>query len=224
LEYFNSARQKTKPISPSTFHEYAALANEAVSAALRQLDSTPDNFSKFDMYFIASRLFRETGHVEGMRRCNRFLKRSVLSCESNSTTDIEQIKASVSVLNLIAFELIPVRIPDLNPKKFPNVREPKLESFTEKDFKESEELKLRTTALVDRLPPDNDLRRRTHRDLALWYGLLGKNELADKEKRVLFRLVGCDDDIILYPQSAACGSFVWWSKVELGNSVSCGMG
>jgi hypothetical protein len=53
---------------------------------------------------------------------------------------------------------------------------------------------------------------------------MGKPELAERQKQVLFELVGVNDDSILYPQSIMCGQVAWWhpEKVEVGGA--CGMG
>jgi hypothetical protein len=124
----------------------------------------------------------------------------------------------------MAYSLIPVNIPNLNPHDSIAGRQTPLEPFTEKDFKESEKLKLRAVAMADRLDSKNHLRRKAHRDLALWYMQLGKNQLAQKEKQTLFELVGCEDDSILYPQAAGCGHVVWWKKERNIVTMGCGMG
>jgi hypothetical protein len=49
-------------------------------------------------------------------------------------------------------------------------------------------------------------------------------ELAEKEKQILFELVGLHDDTILFPRSVGCGHVVWWEKEPNIFAVECGMG
>jgi hypothetical protein len=203
------------------------LADTAVQKALRQLDRGSDKFAKLNMYFIASQLFQRARDTTGMHKCNKVLEEAIEACEGDSPIDEQQIKAAASILNTKAYGFIPVHIPDQNPKDLffrQRQRQTEVKSFTERDFQESEKLKLRAVAIVDRLATTNDLRRKSHRDLALWYAELGKKELAEKEKQVLFELVGCNDDSILYPQQAGCGDLVWWQKEHTIPGLLCGMG
>ncbi|MFX8414279.1 hypothetical protein ABTL42_19300, partial [Acinetobacter baumannii] len=78
-------------------------------------------------------------------------------------------------------------------------------AFTNDQFLESEKLRLRGLALLDRLDAKNQTRWRGHRDMVIWYRLLGKFGLAEKEKLTLFQLVGIWDDEILYPRGGVCG-------------------
>jgi hypothetical protein len=99
-----------------------------------------------------------------------------------------------------------------------------LASFAEKDLYESEKLKLRAAAMADRLNSKSDIRRKAHRDLSLWYSRIGKIEVAEREKQILFELVGCKKDSILYPQSGMCGHLVWWNPEPVSFAERCGMG
>jgi hypothetical protein len=129
------------------------------------------------------------------------------------------------VLNSMAFGIVPLQISD-RPlgENFAGFRIKPIGPVSEGDFKQSEMLKQRAAAMVDRLDASDDLRRRTHRDLALWYKQLGKSEKAEKEKHILFKLVGSHNDSILYPQSPGCGGLVWWKSEKLTRFIDCGMG
>jgi len=165
--------------------ENAALADTAVQKALLQLDLVDDNFARFNTYYIASRLFEKTGNVDAMKKCNQLLDELFQSCQSDSPIDQDRIKTATSILNSMAYGFIPVRIPDQSYFVPPTIK-----PFTEQDFEESEKLKRRAIALVDRLDPTEHLRRKEHRDLTLWYMQLGKTEQAEREKQILFELPG----------------------------------
>jgi hypothetical protein len=219
--HLTKVKKEAEPGSQSIADENSVLADTAIQKALIQLDKASENFATLNMYFIASRLFQEMGNTDGVRKCNTVLKKAFQSCEGNSLIDEEQIKAAASVLNSMANGLIPVYIQDV-----PWGRQTQVKSFTEKDFKESEKLKLRAVAMVDRLDTKNHLRRKAHRDLALWYMQFDKMEMAEKEKQTLFKLVGFEDDSVLYPQQAECGQLIWWQKEhrQITGVVLCGMG
>jgi len=203
----------------------SALAASAIQAALKQLDMASDPFAKLNFYFIASILFKKTGNVDGIRKCNSYLAETFQSCESGTTTDERVIKAASSVLNSMAYGIVPIEIgySPTNSKKPGKV-------FTEDDFNASEKLKLRALAIVDGLARTDQVRRLAHRDLVLWYKEFGKEELAEKQMQVLFGLVGCTDKSILYPKAGACGHLVWWTPETPSTSkvaramVKCGMG
>jgi hypothetical protein len=207
--------------SPPISKENLFLAGTAVQKALTQLDQTTDKFAKLNMYFIASRLFQKMGNAKNFQKCNTVLANAFESCEGKSQIDEILIKASSSVLNSMAYGLIPIEIPDARPPLETPVH---VASFAEKDLLESEKLKLRAVAMTDRLSASNDVRRRAHRDLSLWYSRIGKIEVAEREKQILFELVGCKKDSILYPQSGMCGHLVWWNPEPVSFAGDCGMG
>ncbi len=205
--------------------ENRVLADKAIRTALMSADKSSSKFSKLNLYFMASKLFERSGNADGMRTCCKVLAEAFQSCEGNSAVDPEQIKACASVLNSMAYGLIAVQIPEFNPKDSPGTanRTPEI-SFSEKDFIASEKLKLRTISMVDRLDAKDHVRRKGHRDLALWYMKLRKKQLAEKQRQILFELVGFKDDSVLYPQHEGCGSFVWWKKEKLQGGFDCGRG
>jgi hypothetical protein len=198
--------------------ENLSLSDHAIQKSLTQLDQDNDQFSKLNLYFVASTLFEKVGDKKGQRKCSAVLWQAFQSCESHSPIDESLIKASSSVLNSMAYGLIPIEVPDGTPPL-------QTEFFTEQNFKECEKLKLRALAMTDRLDANNHLRRKAHRDMAIWYQTLGKQELAEAEKHKLFELVGFKDDSILYPQPGACGSYIWWQKTVISSlGDQCGMG
>ena len=219
-----SAETEAKPPPQSTGVENSALADAAIRKALKQLDNSSETFAKLNIYFIASQLFQKSGNTAGMQECNNVLEEAFKSCEVKASADEAQIKALSSILNSMAYGFIPIHIWDLDLKEKPWERQNEVKPLTEKEFRESKKFKLKSIALVDKLPPDSHVRRKAHRDLVLWYIQLGKNEMAEEEKQVLFELVGTKDDSILYPQQGTCGHLVWWVREGRAGGPFCGMG
>ncbi len=204
---------------PSISHETFVLADTAIRKALPELHEVAEPFAKLNMYFIASRLFQKMGNTDETYKCNEILEKTFKTYEKSSTVYEDQIGAASSVLNSMANGVIAVHISD-SAQRVPQTQ---ITATNQEDFDASQKLKLRALAMVDRLDPSNHVRRKTHRDLTLWYLQLGKDELAEKEKLVLFELVGIHDDSILYPQSLGCGQIVWW-KIASSVGMLCGMG
>jgi hypothetical protein len=213
-----------KSTAPSISSENTALANSAITTALAQLEQTSNKFVKLNMYFIASRLCQKTGNEEDMRKCDTLCQDAIRSSEQNSQIDEEQMRAAASILDSMAYAFISVDIPDRVDDATYWGRQPAVKPFTEKDFKDSEDLRLKAVAILDRLDANNHLRRKAHRDLTLWYMRLGKKEKEDQQKQILFELVGCKDDSMLYPQVGGCGTLVWWKQERVQFSFECGMG
>ncbi|HEY9774800.1 MAG TPA: hypothetical protein V6C81_13645 [Planktothrix sp.] len=213
------------PLTPSSMDSRARLA---LSRAMGELSVSTDNFDRLVMYFVASKLYQQAGLSDQAESCKEVFNKALSSCEKKSSVDEPTIKAAWVILNAQAFDLLPLGPPDRLDNQRRNVfRErpsPIISKYDDLAFKQSEELKLRVASLVDRLSPGNDLRRLTHRNLVLWYQRLGKTDLADKQKNMLFELVGVHDDRILYPQIGACGHPVWWLTEPPVNKFSCGMG
>ena len=199
------------------------LANASIDMAMEQLNKSTDVFAKLGLHFIAWRMYRETGNFVGLKRCNTALEADFENYKENETFDEAEIKATTYILNLLSNSLIPVTIPKSNPAEF-SLRQKEISPFSDRDFKESEMLRRRAVEMTDRLAPQNDIRRKAHRDLVLWNYLQGKTETAEIEKQILFELVGIKDDSILYPQSGMCGHLVWWSATAVRVSGFCGMG
>jgi hypothetical protein len=196
------------------------LADKALIEAVKSLEQISDEFTRLNFYFIASRLFRRAGDIDGSRKCGAVLTKAFKSSEGKSPIDEASIWACSSILNSEAYGLIPIVIPDIKPTSA------QATSFTKEEFETCEKLKLRAVSMTDRLDATNHLRRKAHRDLSLWYSQLGKTELADKQKQTLLELVGTKNDSILYPHVQMCGHLVWWQVVP--NYVlpgdNCGMG
>lgn len=216
-----NAKEKLKSDSQQIANESNILANTAIQWSLTQLEKASDKLAKLNLYFIASRLYQKMGNSSGMGQCNKVLNSAFQACEKNSPVDNEQIKAATSILNSMAYGVIPINVPDYPKNHHMYIHAP---TFSEKDFKESEALKLRAGAMADRLPANNHVRRKAHRDLVIWYIQLGKMGLAEREKEKLFKLVGCKDDSILYPQHGGCGRLVWWVVEKQLSTFDCGMG
>lgn len=221
----NSTEQaKTKP-------ENIQLADKAIGLAITELDKATDKFAKLNMYVTALHLFERTENTVGSEQCLKVLEAEFKACEGETAVDEDQILTATTVLNRMASNLITVFITDFDPRDLPNDRHDRkfrdqlsVKPFTETDFKRSEELRLRAIAIADRLGEENHLRRKAHRDMVLWYTRLGKVELAEKEKRILFELVGFEDESILYPQAGMCGHLIWWTRKITSSGGFCGMG
>ncbi len=218
----DAAKKPKSKIQPPD--AYSDLADAAVQKAVIQLEHSSETFAKLNMYFIASRLFQRLGDTDGMNRCNLILEKAFQSGERGTPIDEEQTRAVVSILSSMANGLIAVHIPLQNPHEAPAGPAVTMKPFTEKEFKESEKLRLRAVAIADRLGTQNHVRRKAHRDMSLWYSQLGKRQLAEAEKQTLFELVGLKDDKILYPQAEACGHLVWWTKETNVAAYDCGRG
>lgn len=149
-------------------------------------------------------------------------KAAVKAIEEDDSASEEAIDAVISLFDVLAYGLIPLRIADheLGQIKLDDATK----SSTADRFVDAEALKLRGMVLADRLDMDSHVRRKAHRDLALWYQELGKVELAERQKERLFELIGVRNDRLLYPQSGGCGSLIWWKAEAPKYSYDCGMG
>jgi hypothetical protein len=215
----SNATNESSSASQSKLDENKILAAAAMRNALIQLDGMSNVFARLNLYFIASALLQRAGNLAEARRCDNVLEEAFRSCE-RSPVDEDDMMAASSILDSMAYGLIPIDVPD-----FKELRGIKTVHYTEDDFKESEKFKLRAIAMIDhRLSSTSHLRRKAHRDLSLWYAELGKTEKAEKEKEVLFGLVGIHDDDILYPKSAGCGQLTWWVQEKFTGGMLCGMG
>ncbi len=189
--------------------EHRVVADNAIRAAIEQLDQGSKKVESFNMYLVASGLSRVTGNTRNEKNCTKVLNAAIQACEDNRTVDSAQIKMISSILDSMAYGLIPISVEDTQAQS-----RRRLPAFDMKKFDQSERLKLKAAALLDRLPATDHNRRKAHRDLILWYTQLGKGEKALKEKEELFNLVGVKDDRILYPQSVMHGYPIWWSVAK----------
>lgn len=215
------AKEQSKTSETKISKERLAIADKAIKAAIAQLGpdlKEPSGF-RLRMYLIASDLSRLTGNMQNEQKCTNELNAAIQACEASKTVDSGQVKAVASILNSMAFGLIPILVPDYQTQV-----PPQLPEFDMKNFDECERLKLRAAALLDRLPTGDQERRKAHRDLSLWYSQLGRDDKALREKEELFKLVGVKDDRILYPQSGMCGHPMWWATEKLTYESNCGMG
>lgn len=203
----------------------AKVAEHALKEAMVQLSKSSKNSIKLQLYFIASILAKRAGMQDVARECDGHVTSAITACEVAKLIDEEQIAAAMSVLNSMAYAVIPFRIPDREPVGKTSVQSDVTTPGAIK-FQKCEQLKLRAVSLADRLPETSHARRKAHRDMAIWYMQFGKAALADKQKKILFKLVGVNDDRILYPSSGICGSLSWWHLAAANNvvAVKCGRG
>lgn len=200
-------------------NEKRAVADKAIGAAIAQLGQGFDDAQALNLYLIASCLSRMTGNTQNEQKCIKALNEAIRACEASKTVDSVRIKVASSILNSMAYGLIPISIPDYQA---PTPAQATV--IDRKNIDQSERLKLRAAALLDRLPTADHDRRKAHRDLSLWYLQFGKGEKARKEKQELFKLVGVKDDRILYAQHGSCGHPLWWSLEKVAGYAKCGMG
>lgn len=199
--------------------ENRADADRAIDAALAQLHKSSKKAEALQMYYIAACLSRMTGKIQNEEKCNRVVNAAIKYCEGGAGEDYAQINAVATILNAMAYGLTPIRIPEGN-WSVPAQKEP----IDMPHFEQSEKLKLKAVAMLDRLSPGDHDRRKAHRDMSLWYSQLGRDDKALKEKQVLFKLVGVSDDRIMYPQAKGCGRLVWWTAGRANSARLCGMG
>ena len=201
-----------------------ALATISIKQALKELEHSSDKSLKLNLYFAASRLLKAMGNESEFQKCQLVLTNAYKACDGAGPPDVEQVKGASSVLNLMAYGLIPFDLPDTGPH---TRQPPALSSLTEEKFLNAEQLRLRALAFTDRLSPANHVRRKAHRDMVLWYADLQKLDKSEKQKQILFKLVGIKDNSILHPQYETCSTQpIWWeAPKKVGNGMRfCGMG
>lgn len=204
--------------------ETAETAEATLQQARLLLETSGKSFISLHLYFMLSCLFQKVGNSADSAKCLKIVDDAITGCESDFNKNANQVEAVVSILNSKSYAIIPVHISDRS--KDPVYKRDPSQSQTDwdVDFYDAEKLRLRALALVDRLPSTSQLRRKAHRDMVIWYTLLGQHQDAQKEKFVLFNMVGVYDDRILYPQSGGCGRVVWWKAEPIKDVMLCGLG
>lgn len=209
-----------KPDLPA---ENLALAREALSKALPLIKESRDLFFRLNMYLIASGRFRELGDIENAEKCDDAIQTYIRVCELDPAAHADQLEAAASVLDSEAWAYVQVPISDRRPySNKESTIEP--QACSDESFEKAQKLRLRALALLDKLGPESHLRKKAHRDMALWYQALGKTELAQAQKEILFDMVGIHSEEILYPQILGCGHLLWWTNVKPAIQGACGMG
>lgn len=217
-----AAEQAAKTVDGSSKCEGAEerlLANSALEAAIKQLDQSKEPYSRLVMLFITSSMYQRLGDTSGAQQCNTFINKYLSAVKSASSPSVDQISAAIHVLELQAFQKIQLEIPEYLPQPLP-----RLETYSKADYIAAEKLRLEAVLIADKLPASEHVRRKAHRDLALWYTALGKEIQAEKEKQVLYTLVGFKNESLLNPQVAGCGSLAWWLQKPLEMTYDCGRG
>lgn len=221
----NAAKNRFKGALPeSTLEtERTTRALRFIELAQKELEGTTKLFPKLGLRFIALSLLREMGDADAIEKCNKAFEEELVAFEKEESNSEQHIEDASSVLNMLADVLLAVPILDFDPAKYPYL-ESRVRPFTEGEFRESEKLRIRAVRLVDQLDKASHIRRKAHRDLVIWYYKLGKTVLAEREKRVLFDLLGSTDESLLYAQPGHCGHVVWWKTTEVASGIMCGMG
>lgn len=191
----------------------------ALTQAIKELNQTENQYPKLCMYFIACTLYNEMGDVVSVQSCNDALEVQLKSIEHKRLPTGEEVRAALAALDAQSYSHIPA-LPE-GQKTNETAEKP---VYSTSDFALCKQLKLRGLAIADKLPDSDHIRRKAHRDLALWYQKLGKIELAKEQKQYVFKLVDCNDEEILYPQFGTCGDLVWWQKERITRIERCGMG
>lgn len=209
--------------APTT--ERLILADHATQLSVKLQKEAPESATKLHKYFIASLLFRRIGNTQGALECERLIEQSIEDCETNTDSSPEAIKQAVSVLNLMAFRLAPVTIPNaVNSSPSLSKHAGVAPVIDATAASKSERLRLRALDLADRLQSSDHVRRKAHRDMVFWYRHFDKQNLAEEQKQILFELVGVSDDKILFPVSQFCGRAIWWTAAAGQVAALCGMG
>lgn len=214
--------------SPTATITNAAISQETTREALKQLVAGDENHHQMNLYYIAFLLLRKAGDQEGAEKCNAILQKLITDCEKSQGSNEKQIASAISVLNMQAYELMPVDIPDTKPPysiNFADLFGLPAENFSETNIMKAESLWLKSIALADKLPANSHTRRMAHRNLALLYKAMGKNDAAEQQKQILFTLIGKKGDYFLYVSEYFCGHPVWWVEPRAKEIESfCGMG
>ncbi|MDQ5963905.1 MAG: hypothetical protein QG625_59 [Cyanobacteriota bacterium erpe_2018_sw_39hr_WHONDRS-SW48-000098_B_bin.30] len=195
------------------------LAVSAVSESIRLLSQSTDEFAKLNLYLIAGSMAKKLGDTADAKVCEKVLESAIKSCEDGTRRTPEHAKNVIAVLNAMSCAYVMVPIADYPA---PQKKEPIV--CTEAQFEQGEKLRRRALAIADKLPETEHVRRKAHRDMALWYAALGKQSLANHQKQELFKMIGSSDDKLLYPQSAGCSSTTWWEVKTIVHAYDCGMG
>ncbi len=196
-----------------------ALAVSAVRESVRLLGQANDEFAKLNLYLIAGSMAKKLGDKADAKVCEKTVESAIKSCENGPWLTSYQVNNVIAVLNAMSCAYVMVSIADYPA---PQKKEPI--ACTEAQFEQGEKLRRRALAIADKLPETEHVRRKAHRDMALWYAALGKQSLANHQKQELFKMIGSSDDKLLYPQSAGCSSTTWWEVKTIVHAYDCGMG
>ncbi|MDR3617206.1 MAG: hypothetical protein P4L53_26865 [Candidatus Obscuribacterales bacterium] len=221
--------QWAKRVSKEEFttNKNAPIAIDFLNKALVELNLSTDDYSRLYMYWIASNLLHKAGDEKDSRKCEQYIEDYIQLFETGKSINEKQLSVAVSLLNIRAYNIVAVNIPDAPPSDPTSLKKTSLPGGppSPRDIASSEAFWLRSAALADRLQPTADLRRMVHRNLSLWYQIVGKNDQAEEQKLILFSLIGKHDDRLLYPSNGFCGHLAWWVVPQKNVSVLlCGMG
>lgn len=191
----------------------------AVSALTSAVALAPgcDRKSAMPIYQSAGSLFEALNKTESARQCDEQLEKLIKQCEEDKNLDVEEVRAAAAALNTMGSSAASFSFWGRNAAKT-------FSKTSDEEFRRNERYRLRALTLLDRLPASDHQRRLGHRDLAVMYAAQGETELADKQKQVLFDLVGIADDSILNPQNTGCGQITWWRIKKVSTGMLCGMG
>lgn len=206
-----------KPEKPGK--EELDLARKATKEAYQLLKESGSDEYRLELLYVASCMQRRLGNIKEAETYTQTIDRELLSYEAAKSVRIDRAQSAVNVLNAKSNIIIPVQIPDYKITAKPNIK-----PFSTEEFKASEALRLRAVAIADKTPSTEHVRRKAHRDMALWYQMLGKEKLAEEQKHALFQLVGFKNDNALYPNHKGCGQIEWWQEKVSVSTFDCGMG
>jgi hypothetical protein len=220
--------QWAKRVSKEEFksNKNASIAIGTINEAVSELSACKDSYTKLHMYLVASVLLRKAGDEKDSKKCEEYIENFIHHCETAESLDEKQMSVAISLLNSKAYGLVAVDIPDTMPSYSTSPEKVALPDGppTFQELADSEALWLRSAVLADRLKPTAHLRRMVHRNLSLWYQMVGKKDQAEQQKQILFSLVGKHDDRLLYPSKGFCGGSAWWILPSARGIEMCGMG
>lgn len=217
-EVLNTARGQAR-LPEKIGRDELNLAIQATKDAYQLLKQSNSDENRLELLFIAACIQQRLGNMKEAEIYTQTIDQELRSFEEAKNVGIARAEAAVNVLNAKSYGIIPMQILDFKTTATPNIK-----AFSAEEFKASEALRLRALAIADKTPSTEHVRRKAHRDMVLWYQTLGKTKLAEKEKQVLFELVGFENENALYPNNKGCGVLEWWQAESIPCTRLCGMG
>jgi hypothetical protein len=220
--------QWAKRVSREEFksNKDASIAICTINEAVTGLSVSKDLYTRLHMYLVASVLLQKAGDEKDSKKCEEYIEDFIHRCETGKSFDEKQMSVAISLLNSKAYGLVAIDIPDTMPSNSTSLEKVSFPDGppTFQNLADSEALWLRSATLADRLKPTAHPRRMVHRNLSLWYQMLGKKDQAEQQKQILFSLIGKHDDRLLYPSKGYCGGSAWWIIPSASGNEMCGMG
>ncbi len=213
LEWANWLTTQTpeKPkISASTRHANLLKASQITDEALARSNKIPPTSEeKFKVLFAAAENYKASGDITKQERVVEELDRTLRAMEQENKPSEDRVYFIVERLTQLADFYCPMLrwrqarnqkqialVPNSAPKGTNGVRA--------HDFEVSEKYRIRIAALLDKLPPGNDVRIEVQRSLVSWYRTYGQTAKYNAELKKLSCLLGSNDLKVLLPPKRGC--------------------